>query len=91
MYFFRKLENSDGFRKFVGKLNRTYNDSLTFLPSKDLLKQILKAEGVDDQVITNTDDLGYLSKEAMLSRIIDAHLYQNQSVNNYSAEDDDLF
>ena len=37
LFFLRKLENSDGFYKFIGKLNRTYNDSLTFLPSKDLL------------------------------------------------------
>jgi len=33
----RKLENSEGFRKFLNRLNRTYTDTLTFLPSKDLL------------------------------------------------------
>jgi hypothetical protein len=48
LYFFRKLENGEGFKRFMGKLNRTYNDSLTFLPSKDLLVQILKAEGIDE-------------------------------------------
>lgn len=44
----RKLENCDGFRKCMSKFNRTYNDSLTFLPSKDLLAQILKAEGIEE-------------------------------------------
>ena len=37
LFFLRKLENSDGFKKFMSRLSRTYNDSLTFLPSKDLL------------------------------------------------------
>lgn len=57
------------------KLHRTYNDSLTFLPSKDLLAQILKAEGVDDLVLSNPEELSYVTKEAMLSRIVDKHLY----------------
>jgi hypothetical protein len=59
----------------MSKLHRTYNDSLTFLPSKDLLAQILKAEGVEDLVFTNPEDLQYVTKEAMLSRIVDKHLY----------------
>jgi hypothetical protein len=48
LFFLRKMENSDGFKKFMGKLNRTYSDTFTFLPSKDLLIQILKAEGIED-------------------------------------------
>ena len=52
----RKLENSDGFKKFMSRSSRTYNDTLTFLPSKDLLSQILKAEGVDDPALNNPED-----------------------------------
>lgn len=73
----RKLENQDGFKKFMIKLNRTYNDSLTFLPSKELLYQIFKAEGNDDFMINNPEDLSYVTKEAMVSRIVDKHLYNN--------------
>ena len=74
LFFFRKLENSEGFKKFMGRLNRTYNDSLTFLPSKDLLGQILKAEGVEEPLLA-FDDYSYITKEAMISRIVDPHLY----------------
>jgi hypothetical protein len=65
LFFLRKLENSEGFQRYLGKLNRTYTDSLSFLPSKDLLLQILKAEGEEDV------DPEIVSKEAMISRIVD--------------------
>ena len=55
----------------MSRLNRTYNENLTFLPSKDLLSQIVKAEGLDNNFINSPNDLDFISKEAMISRIID--------------------
>jgi len=58
----RKLENADSLRKFFTKLSRTYNDSFSYLPSKDILVQILRAEGEE----ITLDDAVYISKEHML-------------------------
>ena len=53
------------------KLNRTYNENFTFLPSKDLLMQIIKAEGLDNKFINSNEEIDFISKEAMISRIVD--------------------
>lgn len=47
------------------------------MPSKDLLSQILKAEGVEDLVFNSPEELQWVTKEAMLSRILDKHLFVN--------------
>mmetsp|Transcript_39533 Transcript_39533/g.38018 ORF Transcript_39533/g.38018 Transcript_39533/m.38018 type:complete len:192 (+) Transcript_39533:190-765(+) len=88
LFFFRKLENCDGFKKFLRKLNRTYNDSLSFLPSKELLIQILKAEGIEEQLMLSQEDYTYISKEAMVSRIVDPHLYQSAQKSKFNEEEE---
>ena len=60
----------------MSRLSRTYNDSLTFLPSKDLLSQILKAEGIEDAALNNPEEFQFVTKEALISRIVDKHLYE---------------
>ena len=42
-----QLEQSDCILAFMKKIGRTYTKSLSFLPSKDLLAQILVCEGLD--------------------------------------------
>jgi len=50
----------------MGKLNRTYNDSLSFVPSRDLLLQILKVE--DNQ---SSEEYTNWSRELMVQRILE--------------------
>jgi hypothetical protein len=57
------------------RISRTYNDALTFLPSKDLLSQILKAEGIEG-FDSNPEETYLITKEVMISRIIDHHLIE---------------
>ena len=42
-----QLEQSDALLAFMKKIGRTYTKSLSFLPSKDLLAQILVCECLD--------------------------------------------
>ena len=42
-----QLEQSDCILSFMKRIGRTYTKSLSFLPSKDLLAQILVCEGLD--------------------------------------------
>lgn len=58
----------------MGKLHRTYNETLSFLPSRELLVQILKAEGIND-FGENPEDYYKFTKEYMLSRILDTEMY----------------
>lgn len=42
-----KLEKSDCLLNFMKRIGRTYTRALSFLPSKDLLAQIIVCEGLD--------------------------------------------
>ena len=63
LFFMRKLENSEGLIRFMTKMHRNFTESLSFLPSKDILSQILQVERPHDDVPT--------SKEAMLAQILE--------------------
>ena len=51
------------------RIGRTYTSALSFLPSKDLLAQILVCEGLDRFMGPST--IGTTSKEDLVSRILD--------------------
>jgi len=46
--FLRDLEISDAFKNFLVKLNRTYSQGISFLPSKKLLIELLINEGFEE-------------------------------------------
>jgi hypothetical protein len=46
LYVFQKIERSPGMLCFMQKIGKTYSNSITFLPSRDLLFQIVKCEGL---------------------------------------------
>jgi len=68
-----QLEQSDCLLAFMKRIGRTYTKALSFLPSKDLLAQIIICEGLDRflgaQTIENT------SKEDLVNRILDGANY----------------
>lgn len=47
LHLLRNIEISESFQKFLKKLNRTYNGQMSFLPSKRLLTEILRNEGME--------------------------------------------
>lgn len=51
------------------RIGRTYTKSLSFLPSKDLLAQILVCEGLDRFMGAQTIEIQ--PKEALVKRILD--------------------
>lgn len=60
--------------------------------------QILKAEGIDDLVFSNPEDMQFVTKEAMISRIVDKHLYvenllepKNESIENEGIDDNQQY
>ena len=63
------LEQSDCLMSFMKRIGRTYTKSLTFLPSKDLLAQILVCEGLDRFMGANTIEAN--SKDDLVKRILD--------------------
>lgn len=75
-------------RKFFTKLSRTYNDSFSYLPSKDILVQILKAEGEE----VTLDDAVFISKEHMLQKILEPDTAKQASAQNSAQKEhlDDL-
>ena len=54
-------------------IGRTYTKTLSFLPSKDLLAQILVCEGLDKYMTGKTID--QTSKEDLVHRILDGQQY----------------
>jgi len=64
-----QLEQSDCLLSFMKKIGRTYTKSLTFLPSKDLLAQILVCEGLDRFMGATTIEAN--SKDDLVKRILD--------------------
>ena len=52
-------------KKFMSKLNRTYNGQLSFLPSKKLLINILRNDGVELPFF----DQAQVTKEELISAI----------------------
>lgn len=64
-----QLENSDCLMAFMKRIGRTYTKSLTFLPSKDLLAQILVCEGLDRFLGPSSIDL--TPKEDLVKRILE--------------------
>ena len=64
-----QLEQSDCLLGFMKRIGRTYTKSLSFLPSKDLLAQILVCEGLDrymGAIVIETT-----LKENLVKRILD--------------------
>jgi hypothetical protein len=59
--------------KFISKVGRTYTKALSFLPSRDLLAQIIVCEGLDRFINGRTIEL--MPKEDLLNRIMEGDLY----------------
>ena len=64
-----QLEKSDCLLGFMKRIGRTYTKALSFLPSKDLLAQIIVCEGLDRFMGANTIDS--VDKEHLVTRILD--------------------
>lgn len=73
LHTLRLLERSDGLTKFCQRIGRTYTRTLTFLPSKHLLAQILVCEKLDRFISGRT--IESFSQEDLVARIIDAENY----------------
>jgi hypothetical protein len=67
------LQKSDGLSQFCMRIGRTYTKTLSFLPSKHLLAQILVCEKLDRFISGRTIDS--FSQEDLVSRILDAENY----------------
>lgn len=63
------MEQSDCLLNFMKRIGRTYTKSLSFLPSKDLLAQILVCESLDRFMGATTIET--TSKENLVKRILD--------------------
>ena len=64
-----QIEQSDSLLNFIKRIGRTYTKSLTFLPSKELLAQILVCEGLDRFMGALTIESN--PKEMLVKRILD--------------------
>ena len=64
-----QLEQSDCLMGFMKRIGRTYTKSLSFLPSKDMLAQILVCEGLDRFMGATTIEV--TQKEDLVKRILD--------------------
>ena len=73
LHFLHQVEQSENLLKFMKKIGRTYTKTLSFLPSKDLLAQILVCEGLDKYMTGKTID--QTSKEDLVSRILYGQQY----------------
>ena len=58
---------------FMKRIGRTYTKSLSFLPSKDMLAQILVCEGLDRFMGATTIEI--TQKEDLVKRILDGADY----------------
>lgn len=67
------IEKSDNLLSFMKRIGRTYTKALTFLPSKELLAQILVCEGLDRYIGAKT--IEQVSKEDLIKRILDGDSY----------------
>lgn len=64
-----QLEKSDCLLAFMKRIGRTYTKTLSFLPSKDLLAQIIVCEGLDRFMGAQT--IEHTTKEDLARRILD--------------------
>lgn len=69
----RFLEKSDVLSSFMQRIGRTYTKTLTFLPSKSLLAQIIICEKLDRFISGRT--ITSLSKEDLVNRILEGDQY----------------
>lgn len=86
----RSLEISDALIRFLSKLNRTYNGQLSFLPSKRLLNELLRNEGVELSMEIG-NNIGHTKEElisalfngpTVLSPIIETPSLMKRSIND---------
>lgn len=70
LFTLRGLEKSDGLSKFCQRIGRTYTKTLTFLPSKHLLAQVLVCEKLDRFVADRA--IESISQEDLVERILEA-------------------
>ena len=73
IYIFRNLEKSDCPIQLLNKLGRTYTKTLSFLPSKDLIAQIIICEKLDKYISGRTIDS--FSKEELVDRLMEGDHY----------------
>lgn len=65
----RNLEVSDAFMRFLAKTNRTYNGSLSFLPGKKLLSELLRNEGSELSMDLGQNYATSYTKEELISAL----------------------
>jgi len=65
----RLLEKSEVLLAFMQRIGRTYTKTLTFLPSKHLLAQIIICEKLDKYISCRT--IESFSKEDLVNRILE--------------------
>ena len=73
LFQLRSYEQQEEFLKFISRVGRTYTKALSFLPSRDLLAQIIVCEGLDRFISGRT--IESLPKEDLLNRIMEGDLY----------------
>jgi len=73
IYQFRALEQSEQFLQFMSRIGRTYTKAISFMPSKDLLAQILICERLDKYLQGRSIDS--ISKEELVNRLMDGDQY----------------
>lgn len=69
LFTLRGLEKSDSLCSFMQRIGRTYTQSLSFLPSKHLLAQIIICEKLDRYISGRTIDS--FGKDDLVGRILD--------------------
>ena len=73
IYQFRALEQSDAFLQFLSRIGRTYTKTYSFLPSKDLLAQILICEKLDKYLAGRP--IESFTKEELVNRLMEGDEY----------------
>jgi len=73
LHTMRLLEKSEVLLAFMQRIGRTYTKTLTFLPSKHLLAQIIVCEKLDRYISCRT--IESFSKEDLVNRILEGEEY----------------
>jgi hypothetical protein len=69
----REIERGPAGIQLLNKLGRTYTKTLTFLPSKDLIAQIIICEKLDKYISGRTIDS--FSREELVDRLMEGDHY----------------
>lgn len=73
IFQFRTLEQGEPFLQLMNRIGRTYTKALSFLPSKDLIAQIIICEKLDKYISGRTIDS--FTKEELVDRLMEGDHY----------------